>query len=115
MCSPSHTAGVPLHLPPCTFLSTAPALQPTYRSGTHSSTQHQWPRLARSLTVVANMSHVASEFERVLLRSKEMYAHGAYLHWYARHGCEAGEFLEAFEQVDGIIGAYRGMLPSGFM
>ena len=120
LCLPSYTAGVAMSPAPSTFLSTAPALCPVYTHSGPSSklkvdTAQRWPKLARSLVVVANMSHVAFEFERVLLRAKEMHAHNAYLHWYKRHGCEDADFMDAVETVEQVVGSYRGMMPRGYM
>jgi len=42
---------------------------------------------------------MGSTIGKVLKRAEEMSAHGAYLHWYSRHGIEEADFAVAFEQL----------------
>jgi hypothetical protein len=49
------------------------------------------------LAVCANRTHMSSTITKVLRRAEEMSAHGAYLHWYTRHGIEEEDFAAAFE------------------
>ena len=52
---------------------------------------------SRGLAVCANRTHMSSTITKVLRRAEEMSAHGAYLHWYTRHGIEEEDFAAAFE------------------
>lgn len=54
---------------------------------------------SRGLAVCANRTYMGSTIGKVLKRAEEMSAHGAYLHWYSRHGIEEADFAVAFEQL----------------
>ncbi|XP_053265399.1 uncharacterized protein LOC128423868 isoform X4 [Podarcis raffonei] len=59
-----------------------------------------------SLTVCANHSSSADLLQRVEQRARAMYESNAFLHWYWRHGCEEGDFEQAFETVRSVLGDY---------
>ncbi len=60
----------------------------------------------KSATVLANTSVVADYMETALQRAMLMYKEKAYLHWYAKYGCEEGVFEEAFEVVNKTVDRY---------
>nr|XP_028605924.1 tubulin delta chain-like [Podarcis muralis] len=59
-----------------------------------------------SLTVCANHCSSADLLQRVEQRARAMYESNAFLHWYWRHGCEEGDFEQAFETVRSVLGDY---------
>ena len=61
----------------------------------------------RSLTIAANVTHMASVLQRPLARAQQMFDVGAYTHWYRRHGCEDSDIEAAIEAVRCIADAYR--------
>ncbi|XP_041046601.1 tubulin delta chain-like [Carcharodon carcharias] len=61
---------------------------------------------SRLLTICANHSSVLDYMQRVLEKARTMYDAHAYLHWYWKHGCEEGDFLQAFEILDSVVKEY---------
>ncbi|XP_048452120.1 tubulin delta chain-like [Rhincodon typus] len=61
---------------------------------------------SHSLTICANHSSVSNYIQRVLEKAQTMYDAHAYLHWYWKHGCEEGDFLQAFEILDSVVKEY---------
>ncbi|XP_078072030.1 tubulin delta chain-like isoform X2 [Mustelus asterias] len=61
---------------------------------------------SRSLTICANHSSVSDYMQLVLEKARTMYDAHAYLHWYWKHGCEEGDFLQAFETLDSVVEEY---------
>ncbi|XP_078396990.1 tubulin delta chain-like [Cetorhinus maximus] len=61
---------------------------------------------SRSLTICANHSSVSDFMQHVLEKARTMYDAHAYLHWYWKHGCEEGDFLQAFEILDSVVKEY---------
>ncbi|KAJ6655117.1 hypothetical protein lerEdw1_006021 [Lerista edwardsae] len=62
---------------------------------------------SHSLTVCANHSSSADLLQKVEQRARAMYESRAFLHWYWRHGCEEGDFQQAFEVLRSIIEDYH--------
>ncbi|XP_061442609.1 uncharacterized protein LOC133365151 isoform X2 [Rhineura floridana] len=59
-----------------------------------------------SLTVCANHSSSADLLQRVEQRARVMYKSNAFLHWYWRHGCNEGDFEQAFETLRSVLEDY---------
>ena len=89
------------------FASTL-AAAPAARLARRSRAPAARPRPARrSLTIAANVTHMASVLQRPLARAQQMFDVGAYTHWYRRHGCEDSDIEAAIEAVRCIADAYR--------
>ncbi|XP_077160559.1 uncharacterized protein LOC143820973 isoform X2 [Paroedura picta] len=61
---------------------------------------------SHALTVCANHSGSADLLRRVEQRARLMYKSNAFLHWFWRHGCEAGDFEQAFETLRSVTEDY---------
>ena len=76
----------------------AQALETTYSLCSSSRISSLPPSSSsKGLAVCANRTYMSSTINKVLKRAEEMSAHGAYLHWYTRHGIEGEDFAAAFE------------------
>ena len=62
----------------------------------------------RSMTVCANRTDAAADLRSIHRKAAGMYEAGAYVHWYTRHGCEVGDFVESFNTCAHIVKAYEG-------
>ncbi|XP_067835000.1 tubulin delta chain-like isoform X2 [Heptranchias perlo] len=62
---------------------------------------------SRSLTICANHSSVSDYMQHVLEKARSMYDAHAYLHWYWKHGCEEGDFLQSFDILDSVVKEYN--------
>lgn len=79
----------------------SPALPPGEALALRSST-----RGARSLTVCANRDRVADYAGEAVRKARSMFAAGAYLHWYRRHGCEDADLEASFAAVEDVCASY---------
>uniref|UniRef100_A0ABM5GMJ5 Tubulin delta chain n=1 Tax=Pogona vitticeps TaxID=103695 RepID=A0ABM5GMJ5_9SAUR len=61
---------------------------------------------SHTLTVCANHSSSVDFLQRVEQRAQAMYQSNAFLHWYWRHGCEEGDFEQAFETLRSVVEDY---------
>ena len=62
--------------------------------GLPSSSSSEQPR---AVAICANRTQMGACVGKVLGRAEEMARHGAYLHWYTRHGIEKEDFAATFE------------------
>lgn len=67
-----------------------------------SGAVHTYPEV----TVLVNRTDAAASVRDVLTRAEQMFAAGAYWHWYKQCGCEEQDMLEAFEQARCIVANY---------
>eukprot|EP00741_Cyanophora_paradoxa_P005363 tig00000880_g5201.t1 len=72
----------------------------------HPEPVHQYEMSATALT---NSGTIAGPLEALLERGAAMRAARAYLHQYARHGCDAAFFDEAFARAEQILADYRAI------
>lgn len=62
---------------------------------------------AKSLTVGSNYSNVVPQLEAMLQSSRTKLEVRAYIHWYEKYGCTCEDFLEAFDNVQTVVDAYK--------
>ena len=67
----------------------------------------------RSITCVANRSHVASVLRRLHNKAGAMYSAGAWVHWYEQAGLEKSEWLESFANAQKVVEAYSAAMQPG--
>ncbi|XP_071943066.1 tubulin delta chain-like isoform X2 [Antedon mediterranea] len=60
-----------------------------------------------SLTICANTSRIVEYAGNVLSKTRNMLEAGAYLHLYLNHGCEKGDFIEAYDTMQCVIDNYK--------
>ena len=64
---------------------------------------------SNSLTLAVNRNKCVDYLKEIVLKSKEKYAVGAYLHWYEKFNINKDHFQNAFENVNTIIDSYDQM------
>lgn len=62
---------------------------------------------AKSLTVGSNYSNIIPQLEAMLQSSRTKLEARAYLHWYEKYGCTREDFLEAFDNIQTVVDAYK--------
>lgn len=60
----------------------------------------------RSITCVANRSHVAAMLRRIHNKAGDMFSAGAWVHWYEQAGLEKADWLESFGNAQKVVEAY---------
>ena len=59
------------------------------------------------LSLLANSSRVNSYLDVVCSKSRLMYSHNAYWHWYEQYGLERETFEQAYDGVHTVIDNYK--------
>jgi hypothetical protein len=67
----------------------------------------------RSITCVANRSHVAAILRRLHNKAGAMYSAGAWVHWYEQAGLDEGDWLESFANAQKVVQAYSAAAQPG--
>ena len=62
-----------------------------------------------SLTIATNRNKSVDYLKEIVLKSKQKYSVGAYLHWYEKFNINNDHFQNAFENLNTIIDSYEQM------
>jgi hypothetical protein len=75
----------------------------------NSNTSSSLKSKTNSLTIATNRNKSVDYLKEIVLKSKQKYSVGAYLHWYEKFNINNDHFQNAFENLNTIIDSYEQM------